>query len=102
MKFVKHNNGRRNISIGISLNFSIPTEMGYIQPLVENENSAKLQNCVILTYVRSFLAYMTYITNLLVVKVRRIIKFSKMSINRSGETTAELATQSRKSFVFLH
>ena len=52
---------RRNISIGIPLNLSIPTEMGYIQPLVENENSAKLQNCVILTYmyVRSFLAYMT-------------------------------------------
>ena len=46
----------RNISIGIPLNLSIPTEMGYIQPLVENENSAKLQNCVILTCVRSFLA----------------------------------------------
>ena len=41
--------GRRNISIGIPLNLSIPTEMGYIEPLVENENSAKLQNCVILT-----------------------------------------------------
>ena len=25
-----------------------------------------------------------------------------MSINRSGETTVELATQTRKSFVFLH
>ena len=25
-----------------------------------------------------------------------------MSINRSGETTVELETQSRKSFVFLH
>ena len=25
-----------------------------------------------------------------------------MSINRSGETTVELATQSRKSFAFLH
>ena len=33
----------------IPLNLSIPTEMGYIQPLVENKNSAKLQNCVILT-----------------------------------------------------
>ena len=33
---------RRNISIGIPLNLSIPTEMGYIQPLVENKNSAKL------------------------------------------------------------
>ena len=41
--------GRRNISIGIRLNLFISTEMGYIQPLVENENSAKLQNCVILT-----------------------------------------------------
>ena len=47
------------MSIGIPLNLSIPTEMGYIQPLVENENSAKLQSCVILTYVRYFLAYMT-------------------------------------------
>ena len=65
---------RRNISIGIPLNLSIPTEMGYIQSLVENENSAKLQNCVILTYVRFFLAYMTYTLNRLVVKVRRIIK----------------------------
>ena len=36
---------RRNISIGIPLNLCIPTEMGYIQPLVENENSAKLRNC---------------------------------------------------------
>ena len=54
---------RRNISIGIPLNLSIPTEMGYIQPLVENENSAKLQNCVILTYVRSFLAYTMYDIN---------------------------------------
>ena len=35
---------RRNISIGIPLNLSIPTEMGFTQPLVENENSAKLQN----------------------------------------------------------
>ena len=50
---------RQNISIGIPLILSIPTEMGYIQLLVENENSAKLRNCVILTYVRSFLAYMT-------------------------------------------
>ena len=46
--------------------------------------------------------------NILVVKVRRIIKntsfltFLKMSIDRSGETIVELATQSRKSFVFLH
>ena len=93
--------------IGIPLNFSIPTEMGYIQPLVENENSAKLQNCIHLTYVISFLAYMTNITNLLVVKVRRIIKyfffcvkFSKMSIYRSGETTVELATHSRKLVCF--
>ena len=100
---------RRNISIGIPLNFSIPTEMGHIQPLVENENSTKLQNRVILTYVRSFLAYATEIVNIVVVKVRRIIKYfifsmenSKMSINRSEETTVELTTQSRKSFVFLH
>ena len=53
---------RRNISIGILLNLSIPTETRYIQPFVmfvENENSAKLQKYVILTYVRSFLAYMT-------------------------------------------
>ena len=48
-----------HFSIGIPSNLSIPTEMGYIQPLVENENSAKLQNCVIITYVRYFLAYMT-------------------------------------------
>ena len=33
---------RRNISIGIPLNLSIPTEMGYSQLLVENENSAIL------------------------------------------------------------
>ena len=32
---------RRNISIGIPLNLSIPTEMGYIQPLVENEIQQK-------------------------------------------------------------
>ena len=50
--------GKQNISIGIPLNLSILTEMGYIQVLVENENSTKLQNFVILTYVRSFLAYM--------------------------------------------
>ena len=50
---------RQNISIGIPLNLSIPTEMGYIQSLVENENSAKLQNCDILFYVTAFLAYMT-------------------------------------------
>ena len=31
-----------------------------------------------------------------------LLKISKMSINRSGETTVELATPSRKSFVFLH
>ena len=29
-----------------------------------------------------------------------IYHFSVMSINRSGETTVELATQSRKSFIF--
>ena len=29
-------------------------------------------------------------------------EISKMSINRPGETTVELATQNRKSFVFLH
>ena len=92
---------RRNISIGIPLNLSIPTEMGYIQLLVESENSAKLLNCVILTYVRSFIAHMTQIINILVVKVSRIIKhfiflwkISKMSINRSEETTVAL--------VFLH
>ena len=53
---------------------SIPTEMGYIQPLVKKKIQ---QNCVILTYVRSFLAYMTQIINILhvVVKVRRIIKY---------------------------
>ena len=50
---------RRNIYKGITLNLSIPTEMGYIKPLVENENSAKLKNGVILVHVRSFLAYMT-------------------------------------------
>ena len=47
---------RRNISIGIPLSPSIPAEIGYIQPLVENENPAKLKICVILTYVISFLA----------------------------------------------
>ena len=50
---------RRNISIGIPLNLSIPTEMGYIQSLVENENTEKLQNRIILIYVRFFLAYLT-------------------------------------------
>ena len=29
-------------------------------------------------------------------------KISKMSINKSGETTVELATHKSKSFVFLH
>ena len=80
-------------------------EMGYIQPLVENENSAKLQNCVILTYVRSFLDY--DIINILSTvfrcfKYAEPWKISKMTINRSGETTVELANQRRKSFVFLH
>ena len=32
---------RRNISIGIPLDLSIPTEMVSIEPLVENEKSAK-------------------------------------------------------------
>ena len=32
---------RRNISIGIPLDLSIPTEMTSIAPLVENENSSK-------------------------------------------------------------
>ena len=51
-------------------------EIGYIQPLVENENSEKkMQNCDILTYVRSFLAYMIQIIKILVVKERRIIKY---------------------------
>ena len=53
---------------------------------------------------------MTSIINILVVKVRRIInyfilflcKISKMLLNRSGETSVELATQGQKSFVFLH
>ena len=32
---------RRNISIGIPLDLSIPTEMTSIEPLVENEKSSK-------------------------------------------------------------
>ena len=32
---------RRNISIGIPLDLSIPTEMTSIEPLVENEISSK-------------------------------------------------------------
>ena len=51
---------------------------------------------------------MTSIINILVVKVRRIMnyfilflfKISKMLLNRSGETSVELATQGKKSFVF--
>ena len=35
---------RRNISIGIPLDFSIPTEMTCIEPLVENEKSSKTPN----------------------------------------------------------
>ena len=34
-------NCRRNISIGIPLDLSIPTEMTSIEPLVENEKSSK-------------------------------------------------------------
>ena len=34
---------RRNISIGIPLDLSIPTEMTSIEPLVENEKSSKTQ-----------------------------------------------------------
>ena len=34
-------NTRRNISIGIPLDLSIPTEMTSIEPLVENEKSSK-------------------------------------------------------------
>ena len=33
----------RNISIGVPLDLSTPTAMGYTEPLVENENSAKQQ-----------------------------------------------------------
>ena len=35
---------RRNISIGIPLDLSIPTEMTCIEPLVENEKSSKTPN----------------------------------------------------------
>ena len=35
------NQTRRNISIGIPLDLSIPTEMTSIEPLVENEKSSK-------------------------------------------------------------
>ena len=55
--------------------------MGYIQPLVVNENSAKLQNCVIKYFI--FLK-----------------KISNISINRSGKTTVEIATQNRLIFYF--
>ena len=34
---------RRTISIGVLLNLSIPTDTGYIEPLVENKDSAKQQ-----------------------------------------------------------
>ena len=76
--------------------------MGYIQPLVENENSTKLQNCVFLTYIRSSLANMTYIINIL--QNHKTLHFfmetSKMSINTSGETTVELATTMSKTVCF--
>ena len=37
----RYNINRRNISIGIPLDLSIPTEMTSIGPLVENEKSSK-------------------------------------------------------------
>ena len=41
---------RRNISIGVPLYLSTMTEMGYIESLVENENSAKQRRKEILYY----------------------------------------------------
>ena len=46
---------RRNISIGILLDLSIPMEMTSIGPLVENEKSSKTPN----NYVISFLTQRT-------------------------------------------
>ena len=47
--------GRRNISIGIPLDFSIPTEMTCIEPLVENVKSSKSPNKLKKCYVLCFL-----------------------------------------------
>ena len=46
---------RRNISIGIPLDLSIPTEMTCIEPLVENEKSSKTPNIlkIMLCYIFS-------------------------------------------------
>ena len=46
---------RRNISIGIPLDLSIPTEMTCIEPLVENEKSSKTPNTlkIMLCYIFS-------------------------------------------------
>ena len=46
---------RRNISIGIPLYLSIPTEMTFIEPLVENEKSSKTPKKLKLCYFISFL-----------------------------------------------
>ena len=46
---------RRNISIGIPLDLSIPTEMTSIEPLVENkrilEDSKENENYVVISYL---------------------------------------------------
>ena len=46
---------KRNISIGIPLDLSIPTEMTSVEPLVENEKSSKTQKKlkIILCYIFS-------------------------------------------------
>ena len=45
---------RRNISIGIPLDLSIPTEMTSIEPLVENKKSLKTPTKLIIMLCYSF------------------------------------------------
>ena len=45
---------RRNISIGIPLDLSIPTEMTSIEPLVENKKSLKTPKKLIIMLCYSF------------------------------------------------
>ena len=52
---LENSEGRRNISIGIPLDLSIPTEMTSIEPLVENkkiiEYSKEIENYVVLSFL---------------------------------------------------
>ena len=70
---------RRNISIGMPLDISIPTKMTSIEPLVENEkiieDSKEIKNYVVV----SFLTDRTYLKNP-DVKVRKLIKYFVFSV----------------------